>query len=85
VAGGVNAAVVPCLKCGSSAHSTHEGQEDDYYKCTECGFKFGIDWSYDGPPQTPCWPVSQGENEKRRKWAAPFLGVLPKSGSDRSD
>jgi len=43
MAGGENAAIVPCLKCAGPAHRTYEGQEDDHYRCSECGFEFGID------------------------------------------
>ncbi len=54
MAGGVNAAIILYLKCGGSADRTFEGQEDDRYRCSECGFEFGMGWSYDGPPQIPC-------------------------------
>ncbi len=67
MAGGENAGIVPCLKCAGPAHRTHEGQEDDYYKCSECGSEFGIDWSCDGPPKRPCWPISGEEAEKIRE------------------
>jgi hypothetical protein len=51
--------------------------------CSECGDKFGIDWSVDGPPQSPCWPISEEEAKKIRKMATQFFGVLPKSGADK--
>ena len=35
-----------------------EGLEDDWYESTECERKLGIDWSVDGPPESPCWPPS---------------------------
>ncbi len=70
MAGGVNAAIFPCLRCAGPAHRTYEGQEDDHYRCSECGSEFNIDWSYDGPPQSPCWPISEEETEKIRKMAA---------------
>jgi hypothetical protein len=67
MAGGVNAAIVPCWKCAGPAQRTCEGREDDHYRCSECGSEFGVDWSYDGPPQTPCWPVSKEKAEEIRK------------------
>ncbi|MDQ3908565.1 MAG: hypothetical protein M3268_09515 [Acidobacteriota bacterium] len=73
MAGGVNAAVVPCLRCAGRAERTSEGIENDYYECRECGLKFGIDWFYDGPPQQPCWPISEEEAEERRRQAAPYF------------
>lgn len=83
MAGGVNAAIVPCRKCAGPAHRTSEGTEDDYYMCSKCGDKFGIDWSVDGPPQSPCWPISEEEAKKIRKMATQFFGVLPKSGAHK--
>jgi len=74
MAGGVNAAIVPCLKCAGAADRTSEGQENDYYQCGECGFEFGIDWSYDGSPQTPCYPISEQETKERREMAARVFG-----------
>jgi len=82
MAGGVNAAIVPCLKCAGAAHRTSEGQENDYYQCGECGFEFGIDWSYDGSPQTPCYPISEQDTIERREMAARVFGdVLAKNTS----
>ena len=37
MAGETNASIVPCLRCAGAAHRTAEGQEDDQYKCSECG------------------------------------------------
>jgi hypothetical protein len=85
MAGGVNAAVVPCGKCAGPAHRTYEGQEDDHYRCGECGYSFLIDWHVDGPPQNPCWPVSEEKAEEIRKMAAQVFGVLRKSGADKLD
>ena len=67
MAGGINAAIVPCLRCVGPANRTSECLENDYYKCNDCGYGFGIDWEYDGPPQKPCWPISEEEAEKRRQ------------------
>jgi hypothetical protein len=47
----------------------YEGLEDDHYRCRECGCEFAVDWSYDGPPQKPCWPISEEAAEERRKIA----------------
>jgi hypothetical protein len=69
MAGGEHAAVVPCLRCAGPSDRIHEGLEDDHYRCRECHCEFAIDWSYDGPPETPCWPISKEEAEKRRKIA----------------
>lgn len=57
MAGGEHARVVPCTLCGARAERTFEGLEDDHYRC-ERGHAFGIDWSYDGPPDRPQWPPS---------------------------
>lgn len=75
MAGGANAVIVPCLKCAGPAHRIHEGQENDHYRCSECGFEFCIDWSYDGPPETPRWPISEEEAEEIRKMAALVYGT----------
>jgi len=75
MAGGANAAIVPCLKCAGPAHRTYEGQEDDHYRCSECGSEFGIDWSVEGPPETPRWPISEEEAKKIREMAALVLGT----------
>jgi hypothetical protein len=56
MSGGPNAEIVPCLHCFEKAVRTSEGIEDDWYECTVCGKTFGIDWSYDGPPDAPRWP-----------------------------
>lgn len=42
MAGGVNAAIVPCMRCAGPARRTSEGLENDYYKCDECGYGFGM-------------------------------------------
>src|SRR5262245_46062490 len=75
MAGGENAAIVPCLKCAERADRISEGQEDDYYRCQTCGYEFGIDWSYEGPPSKPCWPISAEEAKTRRKMAAQVFGM----------
>jgi hypothetical protein len=59
MAGGSNAAIVPCVNCGGKAPRTSEGLETDWYVCSECGKKFGIDWDHDGPPDKPCWPAPE--------------------------
>ena len=76
MAGGINAAIVPCLKCVGRAVRTSEGIEDDWYECTECGSKFGIDWSHGGPPQKPCWPLSEAEDKEARR----IIELLKKRG-----
>ena len=60
MAGGVHAQLVPCLHCGERAERTGEGLEDDLYRCG-AGHVFGIDWSVDGPPTSPRWPMSDAE------------------------
>jgi hypothetical protein len=67
MAGGINAAVVPCMKCLGRADRTSEGLETDYYVCSECGHGYGIDWSHGGPPQRPCWPLSEEEAKEARR------------------
>jgi hypothetical protein len=74
MAGGANAAIVPCMKCAGAAYRTYEGCEDDHYRCSQCGSEFGIDWSCDVPPQAPCWPISEEEAEKIRAMAAQVSG-----------
>jgi len=78
MAGGRNAAIVPCLHCAGAAHRLTEGMEDDSYRCSECGREFGIDWSYDGPPQTPRWPISEEEAKEIRRMAT-LRGKMSKS------
>ena len=76
MAGGVNAAIVPCIKCVGRADRTSVGLENDWYKCSECGHKFGIDWSHCGPPQTPRWPLTEEEAEEARR----IIELIKKSG-----
>jgi hypothetical protein len=61
MAGGINAAVVPCLRYVGRAVRSYEGMENDGYDCSECGYQFSIDWSHGGPPKSPRWPLSQEE------------------------
>jgi hypothetical protein len=79
MAGGTNASIVPCMKCAGAAHRTAEGQENDHYECSECGNEFLIDWYYDGPPQRPCWPISEEEAKNIRRLARLFYGELSES------
>ena len=65
MAGGTNAAIVPCLRCAG-----------DNNKCSACGKNFGINWSYDGPPQRPCWPISEEEAKNIRRLARLFYAEL---------
>lgn len=81
MAGGVNAAIVPCMRCAGAAHRTSEGLENDYYKCEECGYGFGIDWSYEGPPREPCWPISEEEARERRAMADRVFNTILKDKS----
>jgi len=45
--------LVPCLKCAGCAVRISEGQENDCYRFSSCGYEFLIDWSYNGPLQKP--------------------------------
>jgi hypothetical protein len=74
MAGGSNAATVACWKCVGRAVRTDEGAENDWYECTECGFKFGVDWSRCGPPQKPCWPLTAEETAEARRMATLIYG-----------
>ena len=70
MAGGPNAALVPCFECGKRAERVYEGVEDDHYLC-EGGHQFGIDWSRGGPPDEPQWPppadfISLDELDKKK-------------------
>lgn len=76
MAGGVNAEIVPCMWCAGRARRVSEGIENDHYKCDECGKGFGIDWSHDGPPKTPCWPISEEEARERRAMAERLSAIL---------
>ena len=68
MAGGIHAAVVPCMKCLGRAVRTCEGLENDQYQCSECGHGFIIDWMHGGgPPQTPRWPLSAEEEKEARR------------------
>ncbi|MBS2028651.1 MAG: hypothetical protein JST54_12165 [Deltaproteobacteria bacterium] len=58
MAGGPNAQTVMCMHCFERAEREGEGIEDDLYRCTVCGKRFGIDWSR-GAPTTPRWPPSE--------------------------
>ena len=84
MAGGINAAVVPCLQCVERADRISEGQENDYYRCSSCGYKFGIDWSHNGQPQKPCWPISEEEAAERKKMAAQMFGIMSGNKADSS-
>lgn len=75
MAGGMNAAVVPCMKCVGRAARVSEGMENDGYECGECGFQFLIDWSR-GAPAKPCWPLSEEEAEEARR----IIGLINKKG-----
>ncbi len=67
MAGGINAAIVACIKCVGPANRTYEGMENDGYECSACGHWFNIDWSHGGPPQKPCWPLSDAEETELRR------------------
>jgi len=72
MAGGPNAAVVPCMKCFGRAVRTSEGLENDAYRC-EAGHAFLVDWTYDGPPKEPRWPPTD-EERARFEVMKKFLG-----------
>lgn len=61
MAGGKYAVAVPCLKCAKRADRNYEGLENDYYRCSVCGYEFGIDWASAGAPLKPCWLISDAE------------------------
>ena len=67
MAGGINTAIVPCMKCVGRAVRVSEGLENDGYECSECGHTFIIDWSHGGPPTKPCWPLSEEEEKEARR------------------
>lgn len=70
MAGGPFATAVLCLTCPGRAERVGEGQETDWYVCSRCGRKFGVDWS-DGPPQAPTWPPTAAQlAAARRFWPA---------------
>jgi len=69
MAGGPNAAIVMCMRCGGKANRISKGCETDYYLCEECGSEYGIDWGH-GPPDKPCWPPSLEDREAVKNLAA---------------
>ena len=81
MAGGVHAAAVPCIKCAQRADRVSEGLEDDYYQCHACGYQFVIDWSVEGPPQQPCWPITPATAPGRKTLAAQLFGVRSRNTS----
>lgn len=71
MAGGPQAAIVPCYICLDDhtltpAHRVHEGQESDVYRCAR-GHDFSIDWAR-GPATEPQWPPP---DDLRRDQKAP--------------
>ena len=67
MAGGPHAFFVLCPNCAGRAKRVNEGTETDQYSCESCNYKYGIDWSYDGPPKAPCWPPTSEELEAVKK------------------
>ena len=67
MAGGEHATIVPCLYCAGPADRIFEGLEDDHYRCRECHSEFNIDWSYEGPPKSSCWPISEEDAKEIRR------------------
>ena len=80
MAGGPNAAAMMCMSCGEKAVRTYEGIEDDHYRCEQCGFEFGVDWSR-SPPEQPCWPPSDEEREAFRAAVALDNGAVATAGT----
>lgn len=67
MAGGPFADAVMCLTCLERADRVGEGQETDWYVCSVCGQKFGVDWSDAGPPQAPAWPPTAAQIAEARR------------------
>lgn len=65
MAGGPNAAVIPCIKCAGKANRLSEGLETDLYECEACQLRFLIDWSRDGPPEKPRLPLTTPNDDMR--------------------
>lgn len=84
MAGGTHAAVVPCIKCIGGAVRTYEGMETDAYECSECGHPFSIDWSHGGPPQKPCWPLSEEETKEARR-IMELINERRSTGSEKAE
>lgn len=76
MAGGPFAAAVMCLTCLGRADRTGEGQETDWYLCSRCGKKFGMDWS-DGAPQTPEWPPTAAHLAEVRRLYPWLVDAIP--------
>ena len=69
MSGGENAEFVACTRCAEQALRMSEGIETNWYLCASCGNKFGIDWSYDGPPDVPQWPPTKEQVEAIKRMA----------------
>ena len=80
MAGGIYAAVMPCMKCLGRAVRTYEGMETDTYECTECGYGWTVDWRRGGP-QKLCWPLSEEEAREARR----MIELMNKGRDDSSD
>jgi hypothetical protein len=72
MAGGPNAEAAPCLHCAERADRVSEGLETDYFLCSACGSKFGIDFDAAGPPDAPMWPPTAEEKAELLKKATRF-------------
>jgi hypothetical protein len=77
MAGGPNAAVIPCLFCAGPADRQSEGLETDYYRCRSCGAGFGFDFEEAGPPERPMWPITPEQRSQ-------ILGTMVSKKPDRS-
>lgn len=84
MAGGDFAAAVMCLHCLARADRVGEGQETDWYVCSACGQKFGVDWSEDGPPRSPAWPPMPAQLAEARR-LRPWLADAPPGAPPASD
>ena len=79
MAGGPNAAVVPCWHCAEPANRTREGLETDSYRCTNCGCQITLDFEAFGPADRPMWPPTPEERTAILESAAAGLwGPCPK-------
>lgn len=63
--GGPLAEFCACMRCGKRAKRIFEGVETDTYECESCGHKSLVSW--DEPADKSPWPISDEEQEARRK------------------
>ena len=83
MAGGAHAAFVFCPRCAGKAARTHEGIEDDAYRCTACRHEFSIDWS-EGAPLRACWSENADARAAAELQAEQYRRLFPPPAQEGS-